>query len=80
MTTKEAEFRNWLVDELKQNNGSMGLEEVKNSGAYQFDCSQQTIERYLKKWAHSGEIGFIVTGKYMNGKFMHDVMLNKRKD
>jgi hypothetical protein len=78
MNKKEVEFRDWLTDELKQNHGSLGLEEIKNSGVYHCDCSQQTIGRYLKKWAHSGEIGFIVTGKYMNGKFIHDVVLNKR--
>jgi len=78
MKGKEIEFRRWLTDVLKQKRGSIGVEEVKNSGAYHCDCSQQTIERYLKKWAHSGEIGFIVAGKYMNGKFIHEVVLNKR--
>ena len=77
MKEKEIEFRQWLIDELKKNNRSMGLEEVKNSGAYKFDCSQQTIERYVKKWAHSGEIGFVPVGKTMNGNWIHNVVLNK---
>ncbi len=77
MTKKETEFREWLIHELKQKNGSMGFEDVKNSGAYQFDCSQQTIDRYVKKWAHSGEIGFVAVGKTMNGHWIHDVVLNK---
>jgi len=78
MTDKEAEFRKWLINELKQNRGSLGLEEIKNSGAYQFDLSQLTIERYVKKWAHSGEIGFVPVGKTMNGHFIHNVVLNRQ--
>jgi hypothetical protein len=80
MTTKEAEFRIWLIDELKKNQGSMGLEETKNSGAYKFDLSQLTIERYVKKWAHSGEIVFVPVGKTMNGHWIHNVVLNKRNN
>ncbi len=66
-----------MTDKLTQNNGSFSLEEAKNSGAYYCDCSQQTIERYLKKWAYSGEIGFVVEGKTMNGHFIHRIVLNK---
>ena len=75
MSKKEEEFRKWLIGELKNNGGAMSLEEVKNSGAFLFDCSQITIGRYIKKWAYSDEIGFVVVGKTINGNWIHNVVL-----
>lgn len=77
MREKEIEFRCWLTDVLKQNQGSIGMSEALNAGAEHCDCSQLTIERYMKRWAHSGEIGFIPVGKTMNGHIIHRVVLNK---
>jgi len=77
MREKEIEFRRWMTEVLKQNHGSFDLSEAKNAGAAHCDCSQITIERYIKKWAHSGEICFIVVGKTINGHFIHRIVLNK---
>ena len=79
MKDKEIEFRSWLLDLLKEKQGSISLEEAKNSGAFHCDCSQQTIERYIKKWAHSGEIGFVTDGKTMNGHWIYKVVLNIKR-
>jgi len=38
-----------------------------------------TIERYVKKFAHSGEIFFRVAGEYMNGKWIQEIVLGKPK-
>jgi hypothetical protein len=73
---KEIEFRRWLIDYLKQNQGSIYMSEALNSGAEHCDCSQLTIKRYLTKWAYSGEIAFVSIGKSINGHFVYRVVLN----
>ncbi|PPD58674.1 hypothetical protein [Dehalogenimonas etheniformans] len=79
MTTKEIKFRKWLIGVLKERGGTIPLEDAKNAGAAYCDCSQMTIERYVKKFAHSGEIFFRVAGEYMNGKWIQEIVLGKPK-
>ncbi len=76
MPTKEEEFKKWLMTELKKNNGAILVYKALNAGAAHCNCSQVTIDRYLKKLVYLKEVGFADTGeRTMNGHRIYNVVL-----
>jgi hypothetical protein len=73
----ESKFRHWLFDEVEKH-GFKDFQDVRDAGAEMSDCSQQTVDRYLKKVTSSAGMYQIIGKRVMfKPEFMYDLRVKE---